>query len=152
MKKGLSRFQLLIVLIFAVMPRIEAFYGFKKVSITESELSSSKACSIVTSGTLIAYNCATSFKVFKNDQASSIYSTTRAVSAVTASKLTTEPFISFIEATKDTDTSPGAYAYLKIVGTSGVVDKGLSSTFLPNQSVYIGDGLMIKIKSSKKEL
>ena len=41
---------------------------------------------------------------------------------------------------------------MKVVGATGELDLGLSTSFIPNQSRYLGAGLMIKIKNSVNDL
>ena len=42
---------------------VSAFFSFEQVKIDSTELSSSE-CDVVTSGDLLAYHCASSFKIF----------------------------------------------------------------------------------------
>ena len=58
-----------------------AFFAFEQVNIDPTELSSSGVCDVVTSGDLLAYHCATSFKVFDTttETPTVLYQTTRQV-------------------------------------------------------------------------
>ena len=68
------------------------------------------------------------------------------------SKLPTESFISFIEARSSEDLQPNPYAYLKVVDRYGLRDIGLSSTLVPNRSIYLGEDLVIRIKEDETSL
>ena len=113
---------------------------------------------MITSPSLIAYNCPDepSFKVYNVADIEApveVYSTTKAVAQIRPSKLgASDSFISFIEAKNDADTTPASYAYLKVVDSSGIKDLGISSTFLPNRSIYLGGTLIIKIKEAENSL
>ena len=69
-----------------------------------------------------------------------------------ASKLVADPFISFIEARTTEESQPAAYAYLRVVDTSGVRDLGISTTFLPNRSIYLGENLVLRINQALTNL
>ena len=130
-----------------------AFYAFKRINIDQGELASPSPCSIVTCQQLIAYECAESFKIFlisanSSLEASLIYSTTKAVTQVKPSKLTNEAFISFIEARTESDAKPATYAYLRVVDATGLRDQGISTTFIPNRSIFLGDGLVLKVNEA----
>ena len=106
---------------------------------------------------LIAYECADSFKIFlisanSSLEASLIYSTTKAVTQVKPSKLTNEAFISFIEARTESDAKPATYAYLRVVDATGLRDQGISTTFMPNRSIFLGDELVLKVNEAETNL
>ena len=132
-----------------------AIYGFKPVNIESSELQSATPCSIVTCQQLVAYECADSFKIFLTSGSASstlLYTTNKAVAQVKPSKITSDAFISFIEARVETDAEPAPYAYLRVVDSTGLRDQGISTTFIPNRSIYIGDGLILKVNQAQTNL
>ena len=59
-----SIIQHIITLALIIYSPVSAFYALEQVKIDPIELSASATCDIVTSGDLIAYHCASSFKVF----------------------------------------------------------------------------------------
>ena len=63
-----------------VQTPVSAFFAFEQVKIDPTELSSSE-CDVVTSGDLLAYHCASSFKVFDiaSETPKIVYQTTLAV-------------------------------------------------------------------------
>ena len=46
------------------------------------------------------------------------------------------------------EASPAAYAYLRVVDATGVRDLGISSTFVPNMSIYLGNNLVLRINQA----
>lgn len=82
-----------------------------------------------------------------------MYSTSKSVAQVRPSKkYGVDSFISFIEAKNPEDIKPKPYAYLKVVDASGVRDLGISTTFMPNRSIYLGGSLIMKIKEEENSL
>jgi len=133
----------------------QAFYALEEIKIDPQELESPTLCSIVSAHDLVAYDCANSFKVFHVESLETptlVYSTLKAVAQVKPSKLRDDPFISFVEARAQTDLEPAAYAYVKVVDKLGVRDLGISTTFLPNRSIYIGNNLLLKVTQAQSNL
>jgi len=81
-----------------------------------------------------------------------VYTTTKAVAQIQASRLSSDPFISFIEAKLESHTVPATYAYLKVVDGSGLRDLGFSDSLVPNRSLYLGGDLIIRINKDETEL
>jgi len=142
----------LIQLLLLLTGLANAFYAFEKVQIKETLLDSKGPCEIATTSDLIAYQCPEYFKIFllnSLDSVKLVYMTEKAVAQVKASKLTNDQFISFIEAKADTDSTPAAYAYLKVVDAKGVRDLGLNSILLPNRSLYLGGELILRVNEAQ---
>ena len=132
-----------------------AFYAFEKVAIDLDSVTDD--CSLVTSIDLVAYRCPDFFKIFHTadslETPIEVYSTTKAVDQIKPSKLGgADPFISFIEAKNESDSVPNTYAYLKVIDSTGVRDLGISTTMLPNRSVYLGGNLIIRINEAETSL
>ena len=70
------------------------------------------------------------------------------------SKLNDDPFISFIEATIDSEDTLTATAYIVVVDVRGERGLGgdLATTLVPNRSIYLGGNLMIKINEDETYL
>ena len=61
---------------------VSALFAFEQLQIDPTELYSSTVCDVVTSGDLLAYHCASSFKVFNTATETPtmiVYQTTKAV-------------------------------------------------------------------------
>ena len=63
-----------------------------------------------------------------------------------------DPFISFVEARTEEEVEPNVYAYVKVVDKNGVRELGISSLFLPNRSVYIGNNLVLRVNQAHSNL
>ena len=75
-----------------------------------------------------------------------------AVAQVKPSKLSGDAFISFIEAKRETDEKPAAYAYLKVVNHIGLQDIGIGDELVPNRSIYMGDSLALRISEAETSI
>ena len=81
-----------------------------------------------------------------------VYQTVLAVAQVKPSKLSGDAFISFIEAKRETDEKPAAYAYLKVVNYEGLQDIGIGDELVPNRSIYMGDSLVLRISEAETSI
>ena len=82
------------------------------------------------------------------DEASVVYETTKAVQQIRASKLEDDPFISFMEASQESQTTVPPYANLKVVDYGGVRSIGVSS-LVPSMSIYLGGDLIMEISNTE---